>query len=70
MTQRKASNDYDTGTIQHTCGVKEPTFAQQSKGVDKGFNDFFAKNGRKTPYISDCEIGYLSVEAQQMIEAY
>ena len=67
---RRAPRDYDAGTIQHSCGVKVPTFAQQTKGVDAGFTAFFARRGRKKPYVSSHEIGYLSVEAMEMIEAY
>ena len=57
-------------TIQHFAGVPEPTFAQQSKGVVKEFDDFFAKKGRKVPHVSGHVIGALSVEALEMIEAY
>jgi len=67
---RRAPRDYDAGTIQHSCGVRAPTFAQQTKGVDAGFNAFFARKGRKKPYISSYELGHLSVEAQELIESY
>ena len=67
---RRGPRDYDAGTIQHSCGVKTPTFAQQTKGVDAATRAFFSQNGRKMPYISSYEIGHLSVEAQEMIESY
>ena len=70
MKTRKTPKDYDAGTIQHTCGVPVKTFKQLSKGVDKGFDDFFARRGRKVPYVSSHEIGRLTVEAMEMIEAY
>jgi len=67
MTQRKASKDQAGTFIQHTSGFPEPTEASLKKGVDKGFNAFFAKRGRKIPKVSSCEISSLSVEALEMI---
>ena len=67
---RRGPRDYDAGTIQHTCGVKEPTEESLMKGVDASTRAFFSRNGRKMPYISSHEIGSLSVEAREMIENY
>ncbi len=60
-------------TIQHTCGFPEPTENDMwglTREVDAGFRHAYAKKGRKMPKISSCEIGALSVEALEMIEAY
>jgi hypothetical protein len=71
-TQRKASNDYREGAaiIQHTCGLPEPTEDSLKQGVDKGFDAFFARRGRRAPYVSSYEVGALSVEALEMVAAY
>jgi len=69
----KEYENYNTGTIQQTCGVPEPTEKQMgevSEMVDEGFRAFFARNGRKIPHISKHEVGHLNVEQQEMIEAY
>lgn len=70
-TKRKASNDYGAGAaiIQHTCGFPEPTEASLKQGIDKGFNAFFAKRGRRVPHVSSYEVGALSVDALEMIAA-
>ena len=57
-------------TIQHTCGVPEPTEESIRKGVDEGFRLAFSKKGRKMPKVSNCEIGALSAEALEMIAEY
>ncbi len=53
-----------------TPSLPEPTEASLKKGIDKGFDAFFAKRGRKMPHVSGHVIGALSVEALEMIEAY
>ena len=57
-------------TIQHTCGIPEPTEESLKKGVDAGFRLAFSKKGRKMPKVSNCEVGTLSVEALEMMEEW
>lgn len=71
-TKRKASNDYNSGAaiIQHYSGFPEPTEDSLKQGVDEGFDAFFAKRGRRAPYVSSYEVGALSVEALEMVAQY
>ena len=60
---------YRKDTIQHVCGVKEPSEAIQREGVDEGFDKFFASNGRRKPRISSYFVN-LTVEQDKMINEY
>lgn len=59
--------DFDSNTIQHTCGFPEPSERQAGnfcEVVDKSVELFWSKRGKSVPIVSDYFLDNLDYETE------